>query len=320
VTTPGAGIRQHVEIMSAAAEAVRASLGAATVEIVDVRPNPHASTARAEVVQCVVDGRDELALLLKWDENIHHPDDHRGPALAYEAWCYEHVLRDARSGTARMFGLLHDPATGSSVLLLEHVGGAKRCDENADVRSAMIAAARWAGTFHRRCEGRSRGRLELHDDAYFRQWAGRTRQYASPLMPELPWLPTLCSRFEDAVEELGAHDRTVVHGEFTPHNVLVAGDRVAPVDWECAALSTGEIDLASLTDRWPRDVVEVCESAYAEARWPGGTPAEFGRVLDLARCYWQFRWLGKKPAWTLRERSRWRFDELRTVATRLGLI
>ena len=309
VKTPGAGLPLQVGLATAIVKAVQASLDAGTVEIVDIRPNPHASTARAEVVQCVVDGRDELAVLLKWAENLHDPEDRRSPALAYEAWCYENVLREANAGTARMFGLLNDPETGASVLVLEHLDGAIRCDENDDVRAAMIAAARWAGGFHRLCGGRSPGHLQLHDDAYFRQWAERTQQFASPLSHELSWLPTVCSRFGEAVEELVAHDRTVIHGEFTPHNVLVADDRVAPVDWECAAHSNGEIDLASLTDRWPRDVVEGCESAYAEARWPSGPPSEFGRMLDLARCYWQFRWLGKKPAWTLRERSRWRFGE-----------
>jgi len=309
-----------VELAAAVTAAVRQSLGAATVEIVGVRSNPSASTARAEVVRSIVDGQGELSLLLKWDENMHHPDDDRRPALAYEAWCYENVLRDASAGTARMFGLVDDPATGSSVLLLEHLSDAIRCDENDDVLAAMTAAARWAGEFHRVCEDGPRGRLQLHDVEYFRQWARRTQEYSAPLGPELPWLTAACSRFEGAAEELAEHVCTVIHGEFTPHNVLVAGARVAAVDWECAAFSTGEIDLASLTDRWPNDVVASCESAYADARWQTGPPREFSRTLDLARCYWHFRWLGKKPAWTLRERSRWRFEELRAVATRLELI
>ena len=77
VKTPGAGLPLQVGLATAIVKAVQASLDAGTVEIVDIRPNPHASTARAEVVQCVVDGRDELAVLLKWAENLHDPEDRR---------------------------------------------------------------------------------------------------------------------------------------------------------------------------------------------------------------------------------------------------
>jgi hypothetical protein len=230
------------------------------------------------------------------------------------------VLRDLGAGTARLFGFIEDVRAGSSLLLLEHLAGAVRTDDTDDVRRTMVAAARWAGVFHRRCVGCPHRRLGVHDATYFIGWGDRTLQYTAGMAHELPWLTTMVSRFRVAVEELLSHERTVVHGEFTPHNVLIAGDRVAPVDWECAAWSYGEIDIASLTDRWSRDIVEACEIAYAEARWPAGAPPELTRLLDLARCYWQLRWLGKNPAWTLRERSRWRFDALRAAAMRLELI
>jgi hypothetical protein len=63
-----------------------------------------------------------------------------------------------------------------------------------------------------------------------------------------------------------------------------------------------------------------CEEAYQRARWPEGVPAGFERTLDAARIYLHFRWLGERPDWTIREKTLWRYEHLRAVAERLGLL
>ena len=127
-------------------------------------------------------------------------------------------------------------------------------------------------------------------------------------------------RLDACVAPLLTAPRTLIHGEYTPHNVLFRDGSIYPVDWESAAIAAGAIDLAGLTDRWPADVVRACEFEYERARWPDGAPAQFNQELAAARLYWQSRWLGQRPDWTTDEECLWRFDELRSAAETMGLV
>jgi thiamine kinase-like enzyme len=109
----------------------------------------------------------------------------------------------------------------------------------------------------------------------------------------VPGFRELVDRFEEEVELLVSAPRTVVHGEFTPKNVVWADDRPHPVDWEEAAVGAGEIDIACLTDEWEEDLVEPAIAAYLESRWPDGPPHDFSLTLRAARVYWLMRWLGE---------------------------
>ena len=94
---------------------------------------------------------------------------------------------------------------------------------------------------------------------------------------------------------------------------------IRPIDWESTALAAGEIDLASLVERWPPDVVDACCAAYAHARWPAGPPSDSQSRLDMARIYLHFRWIAVRS--TPRDSIlRWRFEELRTIGARLGFL
>ena len=66
-------------------------------------------------------------------------------------------------------------------------------------------------------------------------------------------------------------------------------------------------------------VVLRLENAYYLARSPHEPPPHSPRALDLARTYVHLRWLGATPGPRLRRRA-WRYDELRTLGERLGLI
>jgi aminoglycoside phosphotransferase (APT) family kinase protein len=117
---------------------------------------------------------------------------------------------------------------------------------------------------------------------------------------------------------------TIIHGEYYPHNVMYDRRRgaIRPVDWESAALGPAEIDLASLTERWPEQTVRDCTREYLRTRRPEGDGAMVTPEsrMDAARAYLHFRWLGEDPRRTADPKRRWRFEELRRSAERLGVL
>src|SRR5439155_702258 len=86
--------------------------------------------------------------------------------------------------------------------------------------------------------------------------------------------------------------RTVIHGEYFGLNIIYQNGTSWPADWQSAAIAPGEIDLASLTHSWPRPLVRKCEREYRRSRWPDGAPDDFPEILEAARAYMNFRWLG----------------------------
>jgi thiamine kinase-like enzyme len=92
------------------------------------------------------------------------------------------------------------------------------------------------------------------------------------------------------------------------------------VDWESAAIASGEIDLACLTEKWPQEYKIAAKTEYQRARWPEGSPANFENRFNSAQLYIQFRWLGERPHRTLKEKNLWRFKEIYSLSERLGLI
>ena len=112
----------------------------------------------------------------------------------------------------------------------------------------------------------------------------------------------------------------MIHGEFTPHNILIRGEQVFPVDWESAAIGLPEIDLVCLTDKWPAEVARRCERAYAATRFGPQIPSDWEIRLARARLYSDFRWLGDRPEWTRSERVGPRFAHLKQAAEQLGLL
>ena len=112
--------------------------------------------------------------------------------------------------------------------------------------------------------------------------------------------------------------QTVIHGEYFPMNILYRDGVIYPIDWESGAIAVGEIDLASLTADWPSEIVQECEHEYERWRWPDRSPSDFRKVLDAARLYWLFRWLGDRPEWTAGLIHL--FKRLELMGGRLGLI
>jgi hypothetical protein len=300
---------------------LRGALGASTGEVVTRRTNDWSSSHPSEIVTFRTDDR-LVQLLCKYQRpEGNHGHGHRG-GVAYESRVYERVLAASRCPVARFFGAHLDSTTGAAWLVIEFIEGGRSADEISDFHEPLIAAAQWSGRFHASVEARVRSEAFLiaYDARYFAEWARRTAYFTEPWHAQLPWLPALCHRAEDLAEEQAAVPPTIIHGEFTPSTILVDGTAILPVDWESAAIAMGEIDLVALVHKWPISLAAQCEDAYVGARWPEGPPADLARRFDLARLYWEMRWLGDRPEWLEQARLRAQVNDLRAVGARLGLL
>lgn len=305
------------------ADAIASALGDRPegVEVLSVAPFVGYGTFAAEVATCRI-GQDVVRLFCK-HTGANAPETTRARGgVSYEASVYRSVLCSTDLPRAGFFGSW-SPDANESWLLLEHLDGASPIDQSEHPEDAMIAAARWVGRFHAATSalaGDASSSLPSYDARYYAAWAARTERFAAPIVRDRPWLPDVCASWPAFAAELAAAPRVVVHGEYGPQNVLYRNGTVYPVDWETAAFGAGEIDLAFLTDRWPRVLTETCVAAYRSARWHDGAPKGFDRVLEIARVYTSLRWLGDRRDWTLHPNSTERFDRLERLARRLEMI
>jgi aminoglycoside phosphotransferase len=223
------------------------------------------------------------------------PEFLHDPGREIEAY---RLLAGPRLGTPACYG------AGRGWILLEKVPGVElaQIGELDDWRRAARWLARLHATF---AETPPSSRLLLdHDAAYYRLWPQR----AAARAPQVEWI---AARYEAVVERLVALPRTLIHGEFYASNVLVAGERVAPVDWEMAAVGPGLVDLAALVTGWKGE-----ERAAIVAAYPG--------VDDLAmaacRLHLALQWLGWSTDWTPPPAQAYDWlAEVREAAERLGL-
>jgi aminoglycoside phosphotransferase (APT) family kinase protein len=244
---------------------------------------------------------------------------HRG-GVAHEATVYQELLDPLTLSTPWLYGVYEDASSGRLWLVLDFLEGTIRVQKSLDP-AAMGLAARWIGQFHAATELRLQKTeipfLKKYDAAYYLGWSQRTLRYAGGLRQRFPWLESLCERFEEAVTALLSAPPTVIHGEYYPKNILYREGKIHPIDWETTAIAPGEIDLASLTEAWPEEIVRECELQYQAARWPGGPPDHLRQVLCAARLYLHFRWLGASLQKAV---NNCRFLRLHSLGRELGLI
>lgn len=294
-----------------------------TVTVLAREPHEYWSTHPAEVVTCRSGSGAALRLLCKYSGGVDSTaHGHRG-GVAYEAEVYRSVLAVPEVSAPSFRGSHVDAASGWTWLVLEYLDGCLRLEKVAG-DAGLTGAARWLGAFHaaqeRLAGDPSHAFLSRYDESYYAGWVERARRFARPLARTVPWFSSVCDEAGNLFETLLSSPQTVIHGEFYPKNVLVRNGRVSPVDWESAAVSPGEIDLAALTEGWGERVSRACLTAYLRARGPAGGSAAIERRLDAARAYLCFRWLGESPALTAQEGSRFYFELLRASAARLGVL
>ncbi len=302
---------------------------APALTVVDRTPPRMMCTYPNEVVTYCRNGLERRAFNKYESRHGHGAYGHRGN-VAYEAEVYRQVLQPCHGFRPRYLGAHTEPKSGETWLVLEYLNHCIRlCDMKVHrwrrQPTAMAHAARWIGRFHATHQVTAGDGafpfLRHYDAEYLQGWARRTLVLARPLHHVFPWLEELCSHSEWWTAPLLSAPLTVVHGEFYPKNLLLRGEKVHVVDWESAAVAAGEIDLAALTEGgWPVSYVSRSERAYQHARWPEGTPPHFRPTLEAAHVYLHFRWLGERQDWSLAEKNRWRYSQLRLSAKKLGLL
>ena len=273
-------------------ELVRALPGA-----LRVRRRPYAYATSCPLTELQVDypGRQARLLLKEYPARATRPTGDHDDAREIEA--YRRLLGPAGIGPA-----LH--ASGPDWLVLDLIEGVELWQVGELPRWEGVAT--WLGALHRRFTGHE---IELRaavprllDERAYARWLERA---ASRLDGVLDL--AVCRA---ALTELAALPRTLVHGEFYPSNVLVAGDRVVPIDWETAGVGPGVLDLAALLTGWDEDAAQRLVRAY------GGADE---RALDCARLALALRWLGSAPEWTPPAEHRYDWlGEARAAAGRLA--
>jgi len=231
---------------------------------------------------------------------------HRGN-VAYEAEVYRHVLQPLRTSTPTFYGAHTDMTKGETLLILEYLDNSLHVHRTPEPAVAMSQAARWIGRFHAENEARLSSALPMflntYDAEYYLGWVRRALLFAEPWHTCFPWLASLCERSEEFVAALLAPPPTVIHSEYYPLNILFRNGIVHPVDWESAAIAAGEIDLASLTERWPAEIARECELEYQLTRWPAGAPANFERKHGVEIRLLEKRWKISSEKAKLTQRS-----------------
>src|ERR1041384_7890109 len=289
------------------------------------------STFPNEIVTCLMpDGR-KRRIFMKYGAGFGHESfGHRGD-IPYEANVYRMILQQLSDFRPKYLGAYADYKTGGTWLILEYVYNAVRVSDlqyHYSVRQtrARLESSRWIGRFHCQLEPRlddaSLSFLNRYDAGYYRGWSSRMAEYSQPLHREYPWLPALALSGDAWFEPLLSAPQTVIHGEYYMKTILARGKKLFMIDWESAAKAPGEIDLASLIEgkQWMKPLARRCEEEYKKARYPDGPPDDFDRILNAARMYLHFRWLGDKPEWATRTKSLWRYKHLEVTARRMDLI
>jgi aminoglycoside phosphotransferase (APT) family kinase protein len=123
-------------------------------------------------------------------------------------------------------------------------------------------------------------------------------------------LPALAAQIETYVERLVATSQCVVHGDYSPKNVLVGGDGLWVIDWEIVHRGDPAFDLAFLLNHLllktihrpqAREGYEACGLAFVGAY---GRPVDLTYALGLVGCLMLARVDGKSPAEYLTEPER----------------
>ena len=291
--------------------------------VVRREPNHQAAYYPSEIVTCRFRSGLVRRLLMKYAPD---PDESYGGHLTgpkYERLVYEYVLTRRRYSVPAFHGCYPDPVSGALWSVTEYLDGGVHPDRMDAQSAGLCLAARWVGGFHA-AEGTisdCRDSLPLHryDASFYRRWASWTQEFEGR---RRPWLSQLVRRYGEVIERVLARPQVVVHGDYFTDNILIRDGTVYPVDWERAAVASGEIDLATLVVGWESepDVVTACRQEYRAARWDGAVPADFGWALDGALLHVLFMLLGEDASLPNRETREWRLGLLKETGERLELI
>ena len=116
------------------------------------------------------------------------------------------------------------------------------------------------------------------------RWSHRAREH-------LPCPPRWLDRYDTVADHLSSLPTTLIHGDFTPANIIVAGRRTCPIDWERAAIGPPVLDLASIIAGLRPEQAQSMIDAYAAVT---SQPID-RRSLTMAQLHLCVQWLGWAP-------------------------
>lgn len=222
---------------------------------------------------------------------------------------YRRILNSTDMTSPQCYGASVDESSDHFWLFVERVAGV----ELYQIGELEIwqEVARWLASFHNRFdseEAKATARIAAplieYDRDFFRTWRDRAMEYSSAWPADARhkfcWI---AERYEAVIERLTSLPSTVIHGEFYASNILIerksTGVRVAPVDWELAAIGPGLIDLAALTaGSWSNADRISFAAAYHRARTRNGSLDDLLTDLAFCRLHLAVQWLGWSPQWT----------------------
>ena len=265
------------------------------------------SSFRTERLHVVLDGGDPLRVFFK-DLNPEHQLEKARTVREFdlassrrELQMYQSILSPPRFGTLHLYASRWDDR-GLYWIFLED-GGRRLLRSFAEV-DRWTVAARWAARFHAATRDLPEAQtsfLPRYDHSHYRECAERVRQ----ILPNLEaGERRLVSRgldcYANCIDWLGARPRTVIHGQFFGQNIMLrtghAGQEIAVIDWETAALGPGSFDLVSLSSgKWTKQQRHAMQAAYFEAyQAETRQPMDWGSFCrDLAPLvlYQSLKWL-----------------------------
>ena len=212
---------------------------------------------------------------------------------------YEEILAGSSLGEPDYIGKVWNEERGQAWLLLEYVPGEEL---SYCAFEDWVAAAAWLGRFqgyvNAHPEYLEHPTLLRHGAAFFLQKSRRAQEVTAQVSAELAErLEPIIRTYEAATERITAQPTTLVHGAYRPHNILISREpyRVAPTDWESAALGTPLYDFSCLADGFEGAQLKELWGAFgAEATVRGFTlPDEQDMHVHLAyvRLYRVMYWL-----------------------------
>ena len=266
------------------------------------RPYAYRTSHRLDELEFVQPDGTQLKLLLKdLRRSELGPARRVKPRLVHnprrEVEAYR-VLADANLGTP----ICHN--SGKHWLLLEKVQGVELWQVGE--LATWVDVARWLAAFHDHFASKPPSSVALldYDAPFFRLWPERARS-------RHPELRRVLSGYDRVIKLLISQRRTLIHGEFYASNILVAGSRIAPVDWEMAGMGPGVLDLAALLSGWGDSERTAIAAGYGDVS---------SEVLSAAQLHLALQWLGWSADWTPPpEHARDWLVEALAAAERLGL-
>jgi Ser/Thr protein kinase RdoA (MazF antagonist) len=221
---------------------------------------------------------------------------------------YRHILAGAGLGTPELIGGWASNDNDTAVMVLEQVEGTPLA-EIGDF-TVWEAAARWLARMHAVFSARpprlpasgSRTSLVSYDRELLAA-AGRRglERAAKHALGSAEVCVALGARHEYALRALELATPTLVHGDFYPSNIVVAGDRIAVVDWELAGTGPAALDIAALAaGGWSSEQRHDLIRAYHEQALVlrrTETLTALVRRVELASLHLALRWVGSTPDW-----------------------